>query len=74
MADRLSSFWGRLVPVLSASAIVVVGLFLAVRGRDPDLSSRPAEAGDRQLAVCQTAISGVSGVDPAGSTEIRIRS
>jgi len=32
MADRLSSFWGRLVPVLSASAIVVVGLFLAVRG------------------------------------------
>ena len=25
MADRLSSFWGRLVPVLSASAIVVVG-------------------------------------------------
>jgi ABC-type nickel/cobalt efflux system permease component RcnA len=32
MADRLSSFWGRLVPVLSASAIVAVGLFLAVRG------------------------------------------
>jgi ABC-type nickel/cobalt efflux system permease component RcnA len=32
MANRLSSFWGRLVPVLSASAIVVVGLFLAVRG------------------------------------------
>jgi ABC-type nickel/cobalt efflux system permease component RcnA len=31
MANRLSSFWG-LVPVLSASAIVVVGLFLAVRG------------------------------------------
>ena len=32
MARRLSSFWGRLVPVLSASAIVGVGLFLAVRG------------------------------------------
>jgi ABC-type nickel/cobalt efflux system permease component RcnA len=32
MANRLSSFWGRLVPVLSASAIVVVGVFLAVRG------------------------------------------
>ena len=32
MAARLSSFWGRLVPVLSASAIVLVGLFLAVRG------------------------------------------
>ena len=32
MADRLSSFWGRLVPVLSASAIVAVGLFLTVRG------------------------------------------
>ncbi|MGZ8652762.1 MAG: HoxN/HupN/NixA family nickel/cobalt transporter [Actinomycetota bacterium] len=32
MADRLSSFWGRLVPVLSASAIVGVGMFLAVRG------------------------------------------
>lgn len=32
MADRLSSFWGRLVPVLSASAIVGVGVFLAVRG------------------------------------------
>ena len=32
MAERLSSFWGRLVPVLSASAIVGVGLFLAVRG------------------------------------------
>ena len=32
MAQRLSSFWGRLVPVLSASAIVGVGLFLAVRG------------------------------------------
>jgi nickel/cobalt transporter (NicO) family protein len=32
MANRLSSFWGRLVPVLSASAIVAVGVFLAVRG------------------------------------------
>jgi ABC-type nickel/cobalt efflux system permease component RcnA len=32
MANRLSSFWGRLVPVLSASAIVGVGMFLAVRG------------------------------------------
>ena len=32
MANRLSSFWGRLVPVLSASAIVGVGIFLAVRG------------------------------------------
>jgi nickel/cobalt transporter (NicO) family protein len=32
MARRLSSFWGRLVPVLSASAIVGVGLFLSVRG------------------------------------------
>ncbi|MGZ4133425.1 MAG: nickel/cobalt transporter [Actinomycetota bacterium] len=32
MASRLSSFWGRLVPVLSASAIVGVGMFLAVRG------------------------------------------
>jgi ABC-type uncharacterized transport system, permease component len=32
MAKRLSSSWGRLVPVLSASAIVGVGLFLAVRG------------------------------------------
>jgi len=32
MANRLSSFWGRLVPVLSASAIVVVGVFLAARG------------------------------------------
>ncbi|MGZ5306979.1 MAG: nickel/cobalt transporter [Actinomycetota bacterium] len=31
MANRLSSFWGRLVPVLSASAIVGVGVFLAVR-------------------------------------------
>jgi nickel/cobalt exporter len=32
MASRLSSFWGRLVPVLSAGAIVVVGTYLAVRG------------------------------------------
>jgi nickel/cobalt transporter (NicO) family protein len=32
MANRLSSFWGRLVPVLSASAIVGVGMFLVVRG------------------------------------------
>jgi ABC-type nickel/cobalt efflux system permease component RcnA len=32
MERRLSSFWGRLVPVLSASSIVGVGLFLAVRG------------------------------------------
>jgi len=32
MADRLSTFWGRLVPVLSASAMVGVGMFLAVRG------------------------------------------
>jgi nickel/cobalt exporter len=32
MANRLSSFWGRLVPVLSASAIVGVGMFLTVRG------------------------------------------
>jgi ABC-type nickel/cobalt efflux system permease component RcnA len=33
VANRLSSFWGRrLVPVVSASAIVVVGVFLAVRG------------------------------------------
>ena len=71
MANRLSSFWGRLVPVLSASAIVVVGVFLAVRGVDPDLAARRLPG---QLAVCQTAISGVSGFDPAGSTEIRMRS
>ena len=32
MTRRLSSFWGRLVPVLSASAIVGVGMFLTVRG------------------------------------------
>jgi ABC-type nickel/cobalt efflux system permease component RcnA len=32
MNQRLSSFWGRLVPVFSASAIVGVGMFLVVRG------------------------------------------
>jgi ABC-type nickel/cobalt efflux system permease component RcnA len=32
LAGRLSSVWGRLVPVLSAGAIVAVGLFLAARG------------------------------------------
>jgi nickel/cobalt transporter (NicO) family protein len=32
LAGRLSSLWGRLIPVLSASAIVAVGLFLAARG------------------------------------------
>ena len=32
MARRLTSLWGRLIPVLSAGAIVGVGLFLAVRG------------------------------------------
>jgi ABC-type nickel/cobalt efflux system permease component RcnA len=32
MASRLSSFWVRLVPVVSAGAIVAVGLYLAVRG------------------------------------------
>jgi hypothetical protein len=32
MARRISSFWGRLVPVLSAGAIVGVGAFLTVRG------------------------------------------
>jgi ABC-type nickel/cobalt efflux system permease component RcnA len=32
VADHLSSVWGRMIPVLSASAIVGVGLFLAVRG------------------------------------------
>jgi ABC-type nickel/cobalt efflux system permease component RcnA len=32
LAGRLSSLWGRLIPVLSASAIVGVGLFLAARG------------------------------------------
>jgi len=32
MARQISSFWGRLVPVLSAGAIVGVGAFLTVRG------------------------------------------
>jgi ABC-type nickel/cobalt efflux system permease component RcnA len=32
MAARLSSFWGRMVPVLSAGAIVAVGGFLSLRG------------------------------------------
>ena len=32
MAARLSGFWGRMVPVLSAAAIVAVGGFLSVRG------------------------------------------
>ena len=32
MAARLSSFWGRMVPVLSAAAIVGVGAFLSLRG------------------------------------------
>jgi nickel/cobalt exporter len=32
LAGGLSSLWGRLIPVLSASAIVGVGLFLAARG------------------------------------------
>jgi ABC-type nickel/cobalt efflux system permease component RcnA len=32
MAARLSSFWGRMVPVMSAAAIVVVGGFLSLRG------------------------------------------
>jgi nickel/cobalt exporter len=32
MAARLSSFWGRLVPVMSAAAIVAVGGFLSLRG------------------------------------------
>jgi ABC-type nickel/cobalt efflux system permease component RcnA len=32
MARRLSSFWGRLVPVMSAGAIVGVGAFLTARG------------------------------------------
>ena len=32
MARRLSTTVGRLVPVLSAAAIVAVGLFLTVRG------------------------------------------
>jgi hypothetical protein len=32
LARRLSSFWGRLVPVASAGAIVGVGAFLTARG------------------------------------------
>jgi ABC-type nickel/cobalt efflux system permease component RcnA len=32
VTSRLSSSWGRLVPVLSAAAIVAVGAFLSVRG------------------------------------------
>ena len=32
MAARLSSFWGRAVPVMSAGAIVAVGGFLSLRG------------------------------------------
>ncbi len=32
MARRLASVWGRVIPVMSAAAIVGVGLFLAVRG------------------------------------------
>lgn len=32
VSRRMSSTWGRLVPVLSASAIVVVGLVLTIRG------------------------------------------
>lgn len=32
MAARLSGFWGRMVPVLSAGAIVAVGVFLSFRG------------------------------------------
>jgi hypothetical protein len=32
MARRLSSTMGRLVPVLSAGAIVIVGGFLTIRG------------------------------------------
>jgi hypothetical protein len=32
MAARLSGFWGRAVPVLSAGAIVAVGGFLSLRG------------------------------------------
>ena len=74
MANRLSSFWGRLVPVLSASAIVGVGHVPRGPGRDPDLGAGSARDPVRQLAVCQTATRGVSGVDPAGSTEIRTRS
>ena len=32
LTSRLSSFWGRMVPVLSAAAIVGVGCFLSLRG------------------------------------------
>lgn len=32
MAARLSGLWGRMVPVLSAGAIVAVGVFLSLRG------------------------------------------
>jgi ABC-type nickel/cobalt efflux system permease component RcnA len=32
MARRLSTSWGRLIPVLSAGAIAGVGVFLAIRG------------------------------------------
>ncbi len=32
MARRMSTFWGRLVPVVSAGSIVGVGMFLAIRG------------------------------------------
>ncbi|MGQ0670804.1 MAG: nickel/cobalt transporter [Actinomycetota bacterium] len=32
VSRKMSSMWGRLVPVLSASAIVVVGLVLTIRG------------------------------------------
>jgi ABC-type nickel/cobalt efflux system permease component RcnA len=32
LARRLSTFWGRLVPVVSAGAIVGVGAFLTARG------------------------------------------
>ncbi len=42
--------------------------------RDPDLGAAAVPEFRAQLAVCQTASSGVSGVDPAGSTEIRMRS
>jgi hypothetical protein len=32
LSTRLGSFWGRMVPVLSAAAIVAVGGFLSLRG------------------------------------------
>ena len=32
MTRRLSTFWGRMIPVLSAGAIAGVGVFLAIRG------------------------------------------